>query len=85
MNTLEIKQQLLQFIEESDEHSIMKFYELFKNFIKNKENNALSYTVNGKTLTKEQYKEHLEKIEENIKKGGKTHTSKEIKKFILNK
>ena len=83
MNTIEIKQQLQQFIEKSDDNSIMKFYEMVKNFIESKDE-IVTYTTNGKVLTKEQYKKHLNTISNSVKNGAKTYSTKEVKEFILN-
>ncbi len=79
MSTVEIKQELLKFIEQSDDNSILKFYEMLKS-----KDNMVTYTTNEKTLTKEQYKKHLNAISNSVKNGAKTNTTKEVKEFTLN-
>jgi hypothetical protein len=82
MSTIEIKQQLLQFIEKSDEESLMKLYD-FVNKIVGNNDKIVTYTTSGKGLNKEQYKIHINTISEEIKNGAKTFSTNEVKDFIL--
>ena len=97
MPALEIKKELRHFIENSDDASILKFYEIFKAYIsqnksdlstkKDDFNNekTVAYKTNGNPLTKEQYIKHIHSISDSIKNGANTNTTKEVKDFILNK
>jgi len=95
MGTLEIKKELRHFIENSDDASIMKFYEIVKAYISQSKNDLSItskddladekiYDTKGKSLTKEQYIKHILSISNSIKKGANTNTTKEVKDFILN-
>ena len=42
----------------------------------------IAYTIDGKSLTRNQYINHIESISESIAKGAKTYSTEEIKKRI---
>ncbi|CAM2786519.1 hypothetical protein [Flavobacterium frigoris] len=42
-------------------------------------------TIEGKTLTKSQYVEHIESISESVADGAETYTSEEVKNHVLGK
>lgn len=55
------------------------------NRIIEKENNTIAYTAEGKPLTEEAYKTHINEISESITKGAQTYSTEEVKNYVLNR
>jgi hypothetical protein len=47
------------------------------------ENPIVAYTLEGKSLTKSQYLEHIESISESVADGAETYTSEQVRSHIL--
>jgi hypothetical protein len=47
------------------------------------ENPIVAYSLEGKSLTKSQYIEHIESISESVADGAKTFTSEQVRSYIL--
>lgn len=46
-------------------------------------NPIVAYTLEGKSLTKSQYIEHIESISQSVEDGAKTYTSEQVRSYIL--
>jgi hypothetical protein len=44
---------------------------------------VIAHTLEGKTLTKSQYIEHIESISESVADGAETYTSEQVRNHIL--
>ena len=49
------------------------------------ETEIVAYTSDGQPLTRTEYKSHLEKISSDIRSGGKTYSSDEIREYVANR
>ena len=49
------------------------------------ETEIVAYTSDGQPLTRTEYKSHLENISSDIRSGGKTYSSDEIRKYVANR
>ncbi|MHB0754683.1 hypothetical protein [Polaribacter sp. M15] len=79
MNVESKRNELSRWIKNLDEQMLERIDELKKSL----SNGIVIYTSEGKGLTQKEYKIHLDNIRKNIDKGEKTYSSKEIRKFVL--
>lgn len=45
----------------------------------------IAQTIDGKSLTKSEYIEHIESISQSVADGAETYTSEEVRAFLLGK
>lgn len=56
-----------------------------KTLVSDNEDEIVAFTGEGKSLTKEDYKQRIKSISQNIENGTKTYSPADVKDYVLNK
>lgn len=75
------REQLAQYILNNAKDSVIEKIKV----LLEKEDEVVSYTIKGQSLTKKEYISHIETISKKIDNGAKTYTSDEVKEYVLNR
>jgi hypothetical protein len=80
MNIEAHKNQLIKKIIDVQDEKLLDKIEAILN-----SDHIVAHTIDGKSLTKSEYIEHIESISQSVADGAETYTSKEVRSHILSK
>lgn len=84
MSTIQIREQLHQYVDLADERFAGALLAMFKDYFKNQKNAVVAYTVKGEPLTKKQMLKQVNEAVDKVEKG-QFRTTEQIRKNILKK